>query len=152
MSTVILLTLTGLGLAALYFLIASGLSLCSSGAWIPPPTGTRTVIGTLSAPRVRVRQRVLPVLGHMKLSEIARADVAQFITREIASNDHVGRAVVLIHHPLPAHSFATRIPQVVTVHDLAFRHHPDAYPAAGRRYHDRSARIVAAGEVSRLAA
>ena len=35
-------------------------------------------------------------------------------------------------------------PLVATVHDLAFRHYPEAYPAAGRRYHDRSARIVAA--------
>jgi glycosyltransferase involved in cell wall biosynthesis len=34
-------------------------------------------------------------------------------------------------------------PLVATVHDLAFRHFPDAYPAAGRRYHERSARIVA---------
>jgi glycosyltransferase involved in cell wall biosynthesis len=40
-------------------------------------------------------------------------------------------------------------PLVATVHDLAFRHHPDAYPAAGRRYHDRSARIVA-GEAARV--
>ena len=40
-------------------------------------------------------------------------------------------------------------PLVATVHDLAFRHHPDAYPAAGRRYHDRSARIVA-GEAARI--
>ena len=36
-----------------------------------------------------------------------------------------------------------RRPLVATVHDLAFRHFPDAYPAAGRRYHERSARIVA---------
>ena len=34
-------------------------------------------------------------------------------------------------------------PLVATVHDLAFRHFPDGYPAAGRRYHERSARIVA---------
>ena len=34
-------------------------------------------------------------------------------------------------------------PLVATVHDLAFRHYPEAYPAAGRRYHERSARIVA---------
>jgi glycosyltransferase involved in cell wall biosynthesis len=34
-------------------------------------------------------------------------------------------------------------PLVATVHDLAFRHYPDTFPAAGRRYHDRSARIVA---------
>jgi glycosyltransferase involved in cell wall biosynthesis len=36
-----------------------------------------------------------------------------------------------------------RRPLVATVHDLAFRHFPEAYPAAGRRYHERSARIVA---------
>jgi glycosyltransferase involved in cell wall biosynthesis len=42
-------------------------------------------------------------------------------------------------------------PLVATVHDLAFRHYPDAYPAAGRRYHDRSARIVAA-EAARVIA
>jgi glycosyltransferase involved in cell wall biosynthesis len=40
-------------------------------------------------------------------------------------------------------------PLVATVHDLGFRHYPDAYPAAGRRYHDRSARIVAA-EAARI--
>ena len=34
-------------------------------------------------------------------------------------------------------------PLVATVHDLAFRRFPDAYPPAGRRYHERSARIVA---------
>ena len=34
-------------------------------------------------------------------------------------------------------------PLVATVHDLAFRHYPDAYPAAERRCHERSARIVA---------
>jgi glycosyltransferase involved in cell wall biosynthesis len=34
-------------------------------------------------------------------------------------------------------------PLVATVHDLAFRHFPDAYPAGGRRYHERSTRIVA---------
>jgi len=40
-------------------------------------------------------------------------------------------------------------PLVATVHDLAFRYYPGAYPAAGRRYHDRSARIVA-GEAARV--
>jgi glycosyltransferase involved in cell wall biosynthesis len=34
-------------------------------------------------------------------------------------------------------------PLVATVHDLSFHHYPDAYPPAGRRYHERSARIVA---------
>ena len=35
-------------------------------------------------------------------------------------------------------------PLVATVMDLAFRHEPDTYPPAGRRYHERAARIVAA--------
>jgi glycosyltransferase involved in cell wall biosynthesis len=42
-------------------------------------------------------------------------------------------------------------PLVATVHDLAFRHFPHAYPAAGRRYHERAARIVAA-EAARILA
>jgi glycosyltransferase involved in cell wall biosynthesis len=37
------------------------------------------------------------------------------------------------------------------VHDLAFRHFPDTFPAAGRRYHERSARIVA-DEAARIIA
>ncbi|TNC10810.1 NAD(P)-dependent oxidoreductase [Methylobacterium terricola] len=32
---------------------------------------------------------------------VARADVAQFIVRDVESRDHVGRAVVLISHALP---------------------------------------------------
>jgi glycosyltransferase involved in cell wall biosynthesis len=33
---------------------------------------------------------------------------------------------------------------VATVHDLGFRHHPEAYPPAGRRFHERATRIVVA--------
>ncbi len=33
-------------------------------------------------------------------------------------------------------------PLVATVHDLGFRHHPEAYPPAGRRFHERAARIA----------
>jgi glycosyltransferase involved in cell wall biosynthesis len=40
-------------------------------------------------------------------------------------------------------------PLVATVHDLAFHRHPDAYPSAGRRYHERAARLVAA-EAARI--
>jgi glycosyltransferase involved in cell wall biosynthesis len=49
----------------------------------------------------------------------------------------------LIHATSAAVPPARGTPLVATVHDLAFRHYPDAYPAAGRRYHERSARIVA---------
>jgi glycosyltransferase involved in cell wall biosynthesis len=55
----------------------------------------------------------------------------------------------LVHATSAAVPPAPGRPLVATVHDLAFRHHPDAYPAAGRRYHDRSARIVA-GEAARI--
>ncbi|HEV8650172.1 MAG TPA: glycosyltransferase family 1 protein [Actinomycetes bacterium] len=33
---------------------------------------------------------------------------------------------------------------VATVHDLAFRHYPEAYPASGRRFHERAAAIAVA--------
>jgi glycosyltransferase involved in cell wall biosynthesis len=49
----------------------------------------------------------------------------------------------LVHATSAAVPPARPRPLVATVHDLAFRHYPDAYPAAGRRYHERSARIVA---------
>jgi glycosyltransferase involved in cell wall biosynthesis len=49
----------------------------------------------------------------------------------------------LVHATSAAVPPTRRRPLVATVHDLAFRHFPDAYPAAGRRYHERSARIVA---------
>jgi glycosyltransferase involved in cell wall biosynthesis len=35
-------------------------------------------------------------------------------------------------------------PLVVTVHDLAFHHHPEAYPPAGRAWHEQSMRVAAA--------
>jgi glycosyltransferase involved in cell wall biosynthesis len=49
----------------------------------------------------------------------------------------------LVHATSAAVPPTGRRPLVATVHDLAFRHFPAAYPPAGRRYHERSARIVA---------
>jgi glycosyltransferase involved in cell wall biosynthesis len=49
----------------------------------------------------------------------------------------------LVHATSAAVPPTGRRPLVATVHDLAFRHFPEAYPPAGRRYHERSARIVA---------
>lgn len=40
-------------------------------------------------------------------------------------------------------------PLIATVHDVAFRRFPDAYPASGRHFHERAARIVAA-EAARI--
>jgi glycosyltransferase involved in cell wall biosynthesis len=39
----------------------------------------------------------------------------------------------LIHHPLPAYTHASTLPQVVTVHDLAFEVLPDKFDPAYRR-------------------
>jgi glycosyltransferase involved in cell wall biosynthesis len=49
----------------------------------------------------------------------------------------------LVHATSAAVPPPARRPLVATVHDLAFRHFPDAYPPAGRRYHERSAGLVA---------
>ena len=40
--------------------------------------------------------------------------------------------------PAPGHAL------VATVHDLGFHHHPETYPPAGRRFHERATRIVVA--------
>ncbi len=54
----------------------------------------------------------------------------------------------LIHHPLPARSRTTRLPQVITVHDLAFERLPAAFSPAFRRHaavaHRHAARHAAA--------
>ena len=42
--------------------------------------------------------------------------------------------VDLIHHPLPAHASGAEVPQVVTVHDLAFEVRPDDFDRGFRRY------------------
>ncbi|MGI8506665.1 MAG: glycosyltransferase family 4 protein, partial [Solirubrobacteraceae bacterium] len=54
----------------------------------------------------------------------------------------------VIHHPLPARSQATRIPQVVTVHDLAFERLPEHFDRGFRRY----ARLVHRNAARRAAA
>jgi glycosyltransferase involved in cell wall biosynthesis len=58
------------------------------------------------------------------------------------------RGAALIHHPLPAHAPRCPLPQVITVHDLAFERLPDAFAPAFRRYahlaHRAAARRAAA--------
>jgi glycosyltransferase involved in cell wall biosynthesis len=58
------------------------------------------------------------------------------------------RGVDLVHHPLPAHATTLRVPQVVTVHDLAFERVPECFDARFRRWahraHRRAARRAAA--------
>lgn len=52
---------------------------------------------------------------------------------ELPRRARAARADVL-HHPLPAGAFPTAVPQVVTVHDLAFVHFPQAFDPRFRRY------------------
>jgi glycosyltransferase involved in cell wall biosynthesis len=40
----------------------------------------------------------------------------------------------VLHHPLPAGAFPSVVPQVVTIHDLAFVHFPQAFDPRFRRY------------------
>jgi glycosyltransferase involved in cell wall biosynthesis len=49
-------------------------------------------------------------------------------------------ALDVVHATSLAVPPAGRRPLVVTVHDLAFRHHPEAYPRAGRAWHERALR------------
>ncbi len=57
--------------------------------------------GVLTGGPATGRYQVLDRPSSWKNGLIARADVAQFIVREIETGDHVRRPVVLIHHPLP---------------------------------------------------
>jgi glycosyltransferase involved in cell wall biosynthesis len=50
----------------------------------------------------------------------------------------------LVHATSAAVPPARGRPLVATVHDVAFRHFPDAYPASGRRFHERATRIAIA--------
>ena len=50
----------------------------------------------------------------------------------------------LVHAPSLAVPPPGRRPLVVTVHDLAFRTHPDCFPARGRAFHERGLALAAA--------
>jgi glycosyltransferase involved in cell wall biosynthesis len=49
----------------------------------------------------------------------------------------------LIHHPLPAHCPASPVPQVMTVHDLAFERIPEAFDPVFRRWASTTHRAAA---------
>ena len=57
--------------------------------------------------------------------------------------------VDLVHATSAALPPTGSLPLVATVHDLGFHHHPEAYPRAGRAWHERSTRIAAA-EAARI--
>ena len=53
------------------------------------------------------------------------------------------KAVDVVHATSAAVPPPGSKPLVVTVHDLGFHHHPEAYPPAGRAWHERSMRLTA---------
>lgn len=84
--------------------------------------------------------------GGMASARNALADV-RWTQHELPRLARAHRADV-IHHPLPAHARAARVPQVITVHDLAFLQEPAAFAPAFRRWaawsHRAAARRAAA--------
>ncbi|HEU4898732.1 MAG TPA: glycosyltransferase family 1 protein [Actinomycetota bacterium] len=86
----------------------------------------------------------LPLASTRRLSWPGRLVTRTWVTvRRPALPSGLLDRLDLVHATSAAVPPTGRRPLVATVHDLAFRHFPEAYPAAGRRYHERSARIVA---------
>jgi glycosyltransferase involved in cell wall biosynthesis len=138
----------------------------------PVPGGigryVRALTDHLPAVAAADRGAVTWIVGRHPPGRLAAAGLVPAVTARTAWPGRVAtRTWVTLRRPrLPAgvvadldmvHATSAAVPPtggrplVATVHDLAFRHYPDAYPAAGRRYHDRSARIVA-GEAARIIA
>jgi glycosyltransferase involved in cell wall biosynthesis len=93
---------------------------------------------------VRLRQ---PVRGRRggrnKLRSGANAALDLAWTRELLPRAAERAKVDVLHHPLPAWS-PTKIPQVVTVHDVAFARHPEDFDPMWRRFALRSHRKAVA--------
>ena len=70
--------------------------------------------------------------GRNKLRSAANATLDAAWTRELLPRAAARAKVDVLHHPLPAHS-PTGIPQVVTVHDVAFAKAPDDFDPMWRR-------------------
>jgi glycosyltransferase involved in cell wall biosynthesis len=72
--------------------------------------------------------------GRNKLRSAANAALDIAWTRELLPKAAERAKVDLLHHPLPARSPTTRLPEVVTVHDVAFARHPEDFDPAWHRY------------------
>jgi glycosyltransferase involved in cell wall biosynthesis len=138
----------------------------------PVPGGigryVRALTDHLPAVAAADRGAVTWIVGRHPAGRLAAAGLVPAVTARLAWPGRAAtRSWVTLRRPrLPAevladldmvHATSAAVPPtggrplVATVHDVAFRHYPDTYPAAGRRYHDRAARIVA-GEAARVIA
>jgi glycosyltransferase involved in cell wall biosynthesis len=70
--------------------------------------------------------------GRNKLRSAANTALDIAWTRELLPRAAERAKADVLHHPLPAWS-PTRIPQVVTIHDVAFARHPDDFDPVWRR-------------------
>jgi glycosyltransferase involved in cell wall biosynthesis len=77
--------------------------------------------------------------GRNKLRSAANAAFDAVWTRELLPRAAVRAEADLLHHPLPAWS-PVALPQVVTVHDVAFAHRPGDFDPLWRRFALRSHR------------
>lgn len=73
-----------------------------------------------------------PAGGGWRSALVAGVDL-QWTTVELPRRAHEVRADV-IHHPLPAYAVRSGVPQVVTVHDLAFLRVPECFRPGFRRW------------------
>jgi glycosyltransferase involved in cell wall biosynthesis len=105
------------------------------------------LIGALEAQGVEVVRLRQPMRarrgGRNKLRSAANAALDLGWAREFLPRAAERAKADVLHHPLPAWA-PTRIPQVVTVHDVAFARHPDDFDPLWRRMALRSHRAAAA--------
>lgn len=84
-------------------------------------------------------RRALPGTGSSRRNALEDARWVQGDLRRLARRHRAD----VIHHPLPASTAAASVPQVVTVHDLAFEALPDAFDPRFRRYARLAHRLAA---------
>ena len=105
------------------------------------------LIAALEADGVEVVRLRQPVRGRRggrnKLRSAVNAGLDFAWTRELLPRAAERAKADVLHHPLPAWS-PTKIPQVVTVHDVAFARHPEDFDPIWRRFALRSHRSAAA--------
>jgi glycosyltransferase involved in cell wall biosynthesis len=106
---------------------------------------------------IELRQRVRGRRGgRNKLRSAANAALDLAWTRELLPRAAERAKADVLHHPLPAWS-PTRIPQVVTIHDVAFARRPEEFDPLWRRIAlrthragvEKAAAVVAVSETSK---
>jgi glycosyltransferase involved in cell wall biosynthesis len=105
------------------------------------------LIAALAAEGVEIVQLHQPIRGRRggrnRVRSAANAALDLAWTRELLPRAAKRAGADVVHHPLPAWS-PIEIPQVVTVHDVAFARHPDDFDPVWRRIALRSHRAAVA--------